>query len=59
LETSAKDVGTSIFPDFIPWLIINIIAIGLLWTILFTALKAPHFAQGIVTSIQNLGERTF
>lgn len=48
--------GDSIFLNFVNRLVLNIIAIGLMWTIVFAALGSLSFAKKIVETIKSTGE---
>ena len=42
--------------DFFPWIILNIFGIGLMWTILMTALKSTKFTEKMVGSLDKFAK---
>ncbi len=48
IDNPAQDIGISGMIDFFPWIILNICGIGLMWTILMTAMKGNSFTENTV-----------
>lgn len=52
-----KDSSLSAFIDIFPWLIINFLGIGFMWTIVFAAMKTSAITNWIVTSMEWFGKQ--
>lgn len=52
IDMPTQDTGVSGMLDFFPWIILNIFGIGLMRTILMTALKSNEFTGKVAESVQ-------
>lgn len=55
-STTQPELTSSNFWDIIPWLFMNLLSIGLMWAVVFTALKTSKVTDWIVSSIEGFSK---
>jgi len=50
-ESSSDDTGNSIYANLFAWLLVNMFAIGLMWTLVKMSFQGNEITQGVVRSV--------